>query len=311
MAKEPVKKKKKPAAKKVPAKKPPSGTLTERMGEAKTRPYKGTRGGAVIRTEKLRVTGRQYSGDSIKMGQGSKGSVTKPKVVPLNDRPKLLSGPQKEKRGMAIPKGAALPALTAGFFLDPSTFDYKGGGQAGRASGPARDASTNYWEAPKFGPIMMGTSRSLMASGKGNPKTTNKYKPQGGPRINKSIAYMSMAQANYASTALAASEKRKAMGTNAAPPGGPPSGAKAKAKAKSTVWGEARPGAARAMGVSKAAPVDQRKIAKDNKEAKDKKKYDNGAPVLQKKPEKKKGIFGKFKLSARGKRPQTRFQRDM
>ncbi len=196
--------KKKPAAKKAP-----SGTLTERMGEARNRPYKGTRGGAVTRTEKPRVTGRQYSGDSIKMGQGSKGSVTKPKVVPLGDRPNLLSGPQKEKRGMAIPKGAALPALTAGFFLDPSTFDYRRGGKA-QAPAPAKGEK-----------LMKG----MPSVGFGGPTSSAAY--------------------GYSGRKMA--------------------GAQTKAKAKSTVWGEARPGAARAMGVSKVAPVDQRKIAEGNK----------------------------------------------
>lgn len=204
--------KKKPAAKKAPAKKPPSGTLTERMGEARNRPYKGTRGGAVTRTEKPRVTGRQYSGDSIKMGQGSKGSVTKPKVVPLNDRPKLLSGP-KPSAGTSM-AGTIAKGLWRGVG-GPAAMLVSMTTEAGRGSDKP--------SGPLFSPS------KNRAAGQGNPKTTNKYRPQGGGPMSRQ---------------------------------GSSSASMAKAKVRSTVWA---PGAARAMGVSKVAPVDQRKIAEGNK----------------------------------------------
>ncbi len=178
-------------------KKAPSGTLTERTGEARNRPYKGTKGGAVTRTEKPRVTGRQYSGDSIKMGQGSKGSVTKPKVVPLGDRPKLLSGP-KPSAGTSM-AGTIAKGLWRGVG-GPAAMLVSMTTEAGRGS-----------DKPS-GPLMKGNRG-------------------GGPRSRQGSSSASMA----------------------------------KAKVRSTVWGEARPGAARAMGVSKVAPVDQRKIAEGNK----------------------------------------------
>lgn len=151
------------------------------------------------------------------------------------------------------------------------------------------DASPAQAPAPAKGEKLM---KGMPSVGFGGPTSSAAYgykgrKMGGGPRINKSAAYTSMAKANNASLALAASEKRKAGG------------------ARPDKTGPGYPAAK-----TKTPKVNQFEIAKGNKAAK------TNAPVKkeasqQVQPEKKKGIFGKFKLSARGKRPQTRFQRDM
>lgn len=165
---------------KAPRKKAPSGTLTDRLNEARNRPYKGTKGGAVTKVTKPRATGRQYSGDTIKM-KGPQQGVTKPKVVPLGDRPKLLSGPKTGTAKAAIgvaARNAAVRAVGVGAVFDPSFMSYKTGGAAGvrgesdRPSGPLFSPSKN------------------RAAGRGNPKTVNPYRKSssmaGGSKMAKS-----------------------------------------------------------------------------------------------------------------------------
>ena len=164
--------------KKPPVKKAVSGTMGERLGEARNRPYKGTKGGAVTKVTKPRATGRQYSGDTIKM-KGPQQGITKPKVVPLGDRPKLLSGPKTGTAKAAIgvaARNAAVRAVGVGAIFDPSFMSYRTGGAAGegsdRPSGPLFSPSKN------------------RAAGRGNPKTVNPYRKSssmaGGSKMAKS-----------------------------------------------------------------------------------------------------------------------------
>lgn len=89
----------------------PSGTMAERMGEAKNRPYKGTKGGLPERQGRYRGKLSRGGFDKpIRMSQASKGSVaaSKFKAVPLGEKPKLLSGPKppvKEGIGGRVAKG--------------------------------------------------------------------------------------------------------------------------------------------------------------------------------------------------------------
>jgi hypothetical protein len=152
--------------------------MGERLGEARNRPYKGNKGGAVTKVTKPRATGRQYSGDTIKM-KGPQQGVTKPKVVPLGDRPKLLSCPKtgiaKAAIGVAA-RNAAVRAVGVGAIFDPSFMSYRTGGAAGegsdRPSGPLFSPSKN------------------RAAGRGNPKTVNPYRKAssmaGGSKMAKS-----------------------------------------------------------------------------------------------------------------------------
>lgn len=158
--------------KRPPAKKPPSGTMGERLGEAKNRPYKGTKGGAVTKVTKPRATGRQYSGDTIKM-KGPQQGVTKPKVVPLGDRPKLLSGPKAGTAKAAIgvaARNAAVRAVGVGAIFDPSFMSYKTGGAAGEGSD----------KTPKYGRSLRAEAearkKAAFGTGGGNPKTVNPYR---------------------------------------------------------------------------------------------------------------------------------------
>lgn len=118
--------------KKKVTRKPPKGVMMERLGEARARPYKGTKGGAVTKVEKTRMTGRQYSSDTIRM-KGPQRGVDTFRPVPLSDKKLSLEGPKSAAQaaarfaGSAVLKGAA---LTAAFVLSPSTFSYKTGGKA-------------------------------------------------------------------------------------------------------------------------------------------------------------------------------------
>ncbi len=115
--------------KKKVTRKPPKGVMMERLGEARTRPYKGTKGGAVTKVEKPRMTGRQYSGDTIRM-KGPQRGVDTFRPVHLSDKKLALEGPVRaavRSAGSAALKGAS---LTAAFALSPSTFSYKTGGEA-------------------------------------------------------------------------------------------------------------------------------------------------------------------------------------
>lgn len=158
--------------KKTTVKKPVSGTMGERLGEAKNRPYKGTKGGAVTKVTKPRATGRQYSGDTIKM-KGPQQGVTKPKVVPLGDRPKLLSGPKTGTAKAAIgvaARNAAVRAVGVGAIFDPSFMSYKTGGAAGEGSD----------KTPKYGRSLRAEAearkKAAFGTGGGNPKTVNPYR---------------------------------------------------------------------------------------------------------------------------------------
>jgi len=183
MAKNPVKKK--PPAKKVPraAKdlkpgdsrasylkkatekkaKPPSGTLTDRMGEAKSRPNKGL----PARVDKSRGNlNRANPPKEIRMGgQGGTGrSLTRAayldkfKPVPLGDRPALLSGPKVKGGGVgnALARGAFRAVGGPATMLVSMTTE--AGSGSDKPSGKLFSPSQN------------------RAAGKGNPKTVNPYK---------------------------------------------------------------------------------------------------------------------------------------
>lgn len=185
--------KKKPAAKKAP-----SGTLTERMGEARNRPYKGTRGGAVTRTEKPRVTGRQYSGDSIKMGQGSKGSVTKPKVVPLNDRPKLLSGP-KPSAGTSM-AGTIAKGLWRGVGGPAAmlvSMTTEAGRDSDKPSGPLMKGNRGGGPRSRQGSSSASMARSSVQAG-ARPEMPGSY-----PKAKAKVNQLEMAKKNKAARAKA------------------------------------------------------------------------------------------------------------
>lgn len=181
---------------KVTSNKGPSGTLQEKMQEARTRPYKGAKGGAVTKVEKPRMTGRQYSGDTIKM-KGPQRGVDTFRPVPLSDKKLALEGPVKaavRSVGSAVAKGAA---LTASFALSPSTFSYRTGGAA-QAPAPqkgeklmrgmtqvgygSKTSSADYGYTPKAKKkdiVGNNPNRGLgtpKAGGTGNPKTVNPYK---------------------------------------------------------------------------------------------------------------------------------------
>lgn len=110
----------------------PSGTFQEKLKEAKSRPYKGTKGGVPARVEKVRATQRQYSGPPHRM-KGPQKSVNTFRPVPLRDKPIGIEGPKSAAQAAARFAGSyALKgaALTASFALSPSTFSYKTGGKA-------------------------------------------------------------------------------------------------------------------------------------------------------------------------------------
>jgi hypothetical protein len=153
--------------KRPPVKKAASGTLGERLSEARTRPYKGTKGGVPARTNRFRGTmNTARTPDSIRMGQASKGAVTKPKVVPLGDKPKLLSGPKAASggRGIRVTSLAGGPVgIAAQVLLTSAT---PSGVGSDKPSGPLFSPSKN------------------RAAGRGNPKTINPVKKKaigGGP----------------------------------------------------------------------------------------------------------------------------------
>ena len=144
-----------------PVKKAPSGTLTDRMGEAKARPNKGL----PARIEKPRGNlNRAMTPDRINLGgQGGTGrSVVAPprefKPYSLGDKTKLLAGPAGRlvSSGIANLLRKAGKASAVGLMVDPSFMSYKTGGQAG----PGSDKPS--------GPLMKGTfgSGDRRAAGK-------------------------------------------------------------------------------------------------------------------------------------------------
>lgn len=141
------------------------GTLTERIGEARNRPYKGTKGGVPERTDRY-GRGRLNTArtpDSIKMGQGSKGSVASKKTVPLGEKPKLLSGPKasvKPSIAGTLVRGAYRAVGGPAVMLVSMTVP--AGEGSDRPSGPLFSPSKN------------------RAAGKGNPKTVNPYRKSSG-----------------------------------------------------------------------------------------------------------------------------------
>lgn len=193
---------------KTKANKGPSGTLQEKMQEARTRPYKGAKGGAVTKVEKPRMTGRQYSGDTIRM-KGPQRGVDTFRPVPLSDKKLALEGPKSAAQAAARSVGSAAlkgASLTAAFALSPSTFSYKTGGEA-QAPAPkkgeklmrgmtqvgygSKTTSADYGYTPKAkvkakiparGESRGGMKSTLesyrqsKAGGTGNSKTVNPYK---------------------------------------------------------------------------------------------------------------------------------------
>lgn len=149
--------------------KPSSGTLTDRLGEAKSRPNKGL----PAKIDKSRGNlNRANPPKEIRLGgQGGTGrSLTRAaylekfKPVPLGNRPALLSGPKAKGGGSLSRAALGLPALVASFALSPSTFSYKTGGAAGVRG-----------ESDKSSGKLFSPSQNR-AAGKGNPKTVNPYK---------------------------------------------------------------------------------------------------------------------------------------
>lgn len=174
MAKEPVKKKK-PPAKKAPAKKSvaqskkakaPSGTLTERMGEARNRPNKGlpaqikkSRGNLNRANTPKEIRAKGQGGTSRSLTRGQPPARFKP--VPLGDRPKMLSGPAARSGtgiGGAVAKGLFRTIGGPATMLVSMT-TATGDGREDKPSGELFSPSQN------------------RAAGRGNPKTTNRYTP--------------------------------------------------------------------------------------------------------------------------------------
>lgn len=159
MAKAPVKKK--PPVKKA---KPPSGTLTERMGEAKSRPNKGL----PAKIDKSRGNlNRANPPKEIRLGgQGGTGrSLTRAayldkfKAVPLGDRPKLLSGPKVKGGGVGGALARGLFRAVGGPATMLVSMTTEAGSGSDKPSGKLFSPSQN------------------RAAGKGNPKTVNRYNP--------------------------------------------------------------------------------------------------------------------------------------
>jgi hypothetical protein len=143
--------------------KPSSGTLTDRMGEAKSRPNKGL----PARVGKSRGNlNRANPPKEIRMGgQGGTGrSLTKAayldkfKPVPLGDRPALLSGPKVKGGGVgnALARGAFRAVGGPATMLVSMTTE----------AGPGSDKPSGKLFSPS----------QNRAAGKGNPKTVNPYK---------------------------------------------------------------------------------------------------------------------------------------
>jgi hypothetical protein len=169
MAKEPVKKKpasKKAPAKKAPAKKSSSGTLTERMGEARNRPNKGLparierpRGNLNRANPPKEIRAKGQGGTSRSLTRGQPPARFKP--VPLGDRPKMLSGPAARSGtgiGGAVAKGLFRTVGGPATMLVSMT-TATGDGREDKPSGKLFSPSQN------------------RAAGRGNPKTTNRYTP--------------------------------------------------------------------------------------------------------------------------------------
>lgn len=178
-------KKRKPPAKKAPAKdlkagdtrkkfaegpkkkaapKASSGTLTERMGEAKNRPNKGlpartgqSRGNLnkANPPKEIRLGGQGGTGRSMTKA----GYLDKFKPIPLGDRPKLLAGPARKAAsgiGGTLARGAFRAVGGPAAMLISMTTE--AGRGSDKPSGPLFSPSKN------------------RAAGKGNPKAVNPYK---------------------------------------------------------------------------------------------------------------------------------------
>ena len=169
MAKETVKKKKPPAKKDVAQSKkakPPSGTLTERIGEVKNRPNKGL----PAQVKKSRGNfNRANPPKEIRMGGqgGTSRSITqqnKFKPLPLGESSKRLTGAKVPGgRGIRLTSLAGGPVgIAAQVLLTSAT-------PAGEDSGTSK-----YWESGKFGPIRR-TFKDF--KGQANPKVANPYTP--------------------------------------------------------------------------------------------------------------------------------------
>jgi len=169
MAKEKVKKKKPPAKKNVAQSKkakPPSGTLTERIGEVKNRPNKGL----PAQVKKSRGNfNRANPPKEIRMGGqgGTSRSIAqqnKFKPLPLGESSKRLTGAKVPGgRGIRLTSLAGGPVgIAAQVLLTSAT-------PAGEDSGTSK-----YWESGKFGPIRR-TFKDF--KGQANPKVANPYTP--------------------------------------------------------------------------------------------------------------------------------------
>lgn len=146
-----------------------SGTLTDRMGEAKNRPNKGpparigqARGNLNKATppKEIRLGGQGGTGRSLTKA----AYLDKFKPIPLGDRPKLLAGSANKaaNKGLGgfIRGGAVVTALTS--IVNPAFMSYKTGGAAG----------DKYSDKPSGELFSPAKNR---AAGKGNPKAVNPY----------------------------------------------------------------------------------------------------------------------------------------
>lgn len=167
MAKKPISQQGK-ARKKPVVKKPPAGTLTERMGEVKNRPNKGlparqsrARGNLnrASTPKEIRMGGQGGTGRSVVAQQGK----AKFKPIPLGERPKMITGP----RGPVA--GSVAGTVAKGLFRSvggPATMLVSMTTEAGSGS-----------DKP-VGKVRPGTAtvNRMKAQEKGNPKTVNPYR---------------------------------------------------------------------------------------------------------------------------------------
>lgn len=167
--------------KKKAAPKASSGTLTERMGEAKNRPNKGL---------PARTGQPQKVRGNPNMARPSK--VIKQGYTPGSASRAVVPYQGAAKRGIAaaagtLARGAAVATVLPSLIINPAFMSYKTGGEAGPGS------------AKPSGPLFSPSKNR--AAGKGNPKAVNPYKTAagGGPRSRQGSSSPSMAAKSVAS----------------------------------------------------------------------------------------------------------------
>ena len=115
-------------------KKPASGGLTSSRRLSDVKKSRGPFGQLTVRKDNLPAVKKEPSRAIVKRGEGAVKKYEAPKTgVQKYEAPK--AGGSQGGVGGRIARGIGSRALlTAGFLLDPSTFDYKGGGKAGEGS---------------------------------------------------------------------------------------------------------------------------------------------------------------------------------